>query len=318
MTNATGSIDEDALDWVIRLREPAFDDWEGFETWLGADPAHAQAYHAMAVADEDIGTLLTSSPSRTMPEPLLQPAVRRVPLSRRGWIGGAVAASLVAVTGYGWMTTRADPYQIATAPGAHRTVALADGTRIDLNGSTTLTLDRNRPRYASVDTGEALFTVVHDPARPFTVTVGGATLRDVGTVFNVVRDADETRVAVSEGAVIYNPDAEAVQLPAGKALRAHDGDAPIEVSAIAPDSVAGWRDGKLIYDGAPLVEVAADITRLLGVPLQAAPEVAARPIRGIITIGSGDKAATIRSLGPLLDVGVSRRGQLWVLTAKGP
>ncbi|WP_157216307.1 FecR family protein [Flavisphingomonas formosensis] len=324
MTKPHDQIENEALDWVIRQRDPIFDDWDGFTAWLGADPAHADVYHAVATADQDMGALLQSAPARRAepirPAPAFSPAPppQRRAVGRRGWLGGAVAASLALVGGYGWMTTRALPYVVETAPGEHRTLALGDGTRIDLNGTTRLTLDRNHPRFASVDHGEALFTVVHDASRPFTVSVGGATLLDVGTVFNVVREAHETRVAVSEGAVVYNPDAEAVQLPAGKALRARDGDAPLDVTAVAPDSVAGWREGKLVYDGAPMAQVAEDLGRSLGLSVRAAPDVAARPVRGIITISGGDKEAMLRSVGPLLDIAIGREGQTWVLTAKGP
>jgi len=315
MTHSNHQIEDAALDWVIRLRDPAFDEWEAFETWLAADREHAEAYHALALADQDIGDLFESTPPAPA-QPFRPVAPARRAITRRGWLGGAAAAALALVGGYGWLATRAAPYVVETAPGEQRTLALADGTRIDLNGGTRLTLDRNHPRSAGVERGEALFTVVHDAARPFTVSVGGATLKDVGTVFNVVRARQETRVAVSEGAVVYNPDAEAVQLPAGKALRARDGDTAIELSAIATDRVAGWREGRLAYDGAPMAEVAEDLGRNLGLDLRAAPDVAARPVRGVITVARNDRDGTLRSVASLLDVGVSRQGQTWVLTAR--
>ncbi len=46
-----------ALDWVIRQRDPGFEDWEAFTDWLDTDPAHAQAYHEAAALDADLTAL---------------------------------------------------------------------------------------------------------------------------------------------------------------------------------------------------------------------------------------------------------------------
>ncbi|QHL90470.1 hypothetical protein GVO57_06010 [Sphingomonas changnyeongensis] len=78
-------------------------------------------------------------------------------------------------------------------------MTLADGSRVDLNGGTRIALDRGNPRFARLERGEALFTIVHDEARPFEVHAGDAVLRDLGTVFDVVREPDRLRVAVAEG-----------------------------------------------------------------------------------------------------------------------
>ena len=86
-----------------------------------------------------------------------------------------------------------------------------------------MVLDRENPRFAQLERGEALFTVIHDESRPFIVKTGGATLTDAGTAFNVVRNGDVTEVAVSEGLVIYDKGAEKVTLPVGHSLRAVDG-----------------------------------------------------------------------------------------------
>src|SRR3546814_9914530 len=64
------------------------------------------------------------------------------------------------------------PYTIATVPGARRTIDLADGSRIELNGDTRITLDKAAPRFASLDRGEAMFHVRHDDSDPFVVMVG--------------------------------------------------------------------------------------------------------------------------------------------------
>ncbi|MDP3782285.1 MAG: DUF4880 domain-containing protein, partial [Sphingopyxis sp.] len=46
-----------AIDWLIRQRDPAFDDWDGFADWLGEDPEHAAIYDAVASIDRDLDAL---------------------------------------------------------------------------------------------------------------------------------------------------------------------------------------------------------------------------------------------------------------------
>lgn len=304
-------ITDAALDWVIRLRDPGFDAWEAFETWLSADPAHANAYQAMAAADADMAAIVSAIPQ---PRPLVSSQPRR---NLRPWFGGAIAASLAAVAGFAVLQTRPDPYVIETPAGTPRSVTLADGTRLDLNGGTTLLLDRRQPRRAVLANGEVVFTVVHDDRRPFRVDVGMASLIDVGTIFNVSRAGPLTTVAVSEGAVVFNPDREAVHLPAGRSLRAVDGARSLLVANTPTATIGSWRKGQLFYQGAPLSDVAADLSRNLGLTIIADPAIAARPFRGVISVADGGQAPPA-GLGALLGVQVVRDGEKWRLVQKSP
>jgi len=304
-------IESQALDWVIRMQAPAFDAWEAFEIWLSEDPAHAEAYHVIATADQDMVALLVAA----SPPPAIAPANPAQPTSRRLWLGGALAASFAAMIGYGVISTQSSPYQVATGPGMRKTVTLADGSNIVLNGATRLTLDSKNPRHAVLEQGEAVFTVVHDDTRPFRVAVGNATLLDVGTRFNVVRSGGITQIQVAEGAVVYNPDAEAVRLNAGKSLHASDGSVTLALADIAPADVATWKEGRFVYGGQPMEQVAADLSRYIGQPVETEPDVAARPFHGVLSLGNGQD---IRSLGPLLNVAVARSGSGWKLSSRKP
>ena len=116
-----------------------------------------------------------------------------------------------------------------------------------------------------------MFTIVHDAARPFEVEAGGATMRDLGTVFNVVAGARRVEVGVAEGAVLFDPSGAAVNLTPGMTL------APRRRGATAwcrgssrRRWAAGGRGGSAIAP--PRVdEVAADLARNLGVPVIGEP-----------------------------------------------
>ncbi|RKE53979.1 MULTISPECIES: FecR domain-containing protein [unclassified Sphingomonas] len=299
------TLNEAALDWVVRTGSDAFDDWPAFHAWLEADPRHAAAYHAMSM---DIEEMAAAVPPVQAAPIVMQPARRRWPV----WAGGAIAASLALFVGYEAIETRAHPYAVETAAGTMRTVRLADGSTIAMGGATRLMLDRDDPRVATLERGEAMFVIRHDDSDPFEVSVGGARLVDVGTAFDVKFARAETRVAVSEGAVDYNPGQGGIRLVKGQGLVVRDGKAT--VTAVDVASVGSWRDSVLAYEGATLAEVADDLSRALGVDLRADPGVAKRAFSGSIATAklSGDP----RLAAPLLGVAIRKRGGHWVMSSR--
>lgn len=290
-------MDGAALDWVIRLRDPGFGDWEEFAAWLAADPTHAETYHRLAIADQDVADLLAAAPPRRS-------------IARRGWLGAALAASLVGLLGLGMIARAPTLYQVRTGPGERKTVTLADGSRIAMNGGTVLTLDRKHPRHATIERGEALFDVVHDSRKPFRLAFGDSTVVDLGTRFNVVREGRITAIQVAQGAVVFDPASTAVRLDAGRSLRTIDGDPLLAIGKVTPAAVAGWKRGRLIYDGQTMAEVAADLTRWSGQPVRVDPRVADQRFRGVLRLAEGED---IVRLAPLLDVEVRKSGRQWVL-----
>lgn len=297
---------EQAVIWAVAVDDPGFADWDGFTAWLEADPAHAEAYdHAvLAAAAADDGLRVSAPVIRTQPVPR-----RRVVQ----WLGGAVAASLVAVAGVQVFQDRAQPYAVETGAGETRVIALADGSKMALNGGTRVMLDRADARRATLERGEALFTVVHDDSDPFVVHAGGAEIVDLGTVFNVVREPHETRVAVAEGLVAYNPKAENVRLSPGQTLV--DADGLVRVARAEVADIGGWQVGRLVYDGAPLSAVAADLARATGTRVAVAPAIAAQPFTGVIALPKR-RAGFVAELGPLLDVEVQPGEQGFTLSPK--
>lgn len=300
-------MNEEALTWVIRTRDPRFDDWEAFTLWLEGDPARLNAYDALMADDAGLDAIIP-------PEPVTVPMAANdagQPARRRFfWLGGgAIAAALVAAISIGTMN-RADIYAVATKPGETRSITLEDGTRIDMNGGTRLRLDRANPRYAALDVGEAAFTVRHDAADPFRVAVGDAMFEDAGTMFDIVRTKASTRIGVSEGKVIYNPTAEAIALPAGRALS--DDASGLRVMDVAPAAVASWREGRLVYANALIGEVGEDIARSLGVQLDMTPGARAMRFTGTILLNR-DPARFFATAAPLMGLFAERQGDAWLL-----
>jgi transmembrane sensor len=288
--------DREAVAWAVRVGDPAFDDWPAFQAWLEADPANAARYHACADAVAAAKEVPAGAAER--------PVRRRWPL----W-GGAVAASLALAIGYAAIERPETSYAVETAPGATRVMQMADGSVATLAGATRLVFDRTAPRRVTLERGEALFVVRHDARDPFTVTVGDATLVDVGTTFDATRSGGTLQLAVSAGAVDYVGGGLRARIVAGQALRV-TGDTA-ERSAVDPAAVGGWRTGTFSYDGAPLSEVASDLARATGVSVTVAPALRDRPVRG--TLALGERRGNLAPLAALLGVEVRRTAAGWAI-----
>ncbi|TAJ70661.1 MAG: DUF4880 domain-containing protein [Phenylobacterium sp.] len=300
---------EDAAAWVVRVEAGDLSDAEAvaFDAWLSATPGNARAFddalavsHAYAAAGEEV--------ARNLSERRARPAV-----GRRAFVGfGAVAAAaaLAVVIAPQFSQPESDSY--VTAKGQRRTVQLADGSTIDLNGGTRLTVRLGSDsRHVSLAEGQAVFDVAHDVRRPFLVDAGDRTVRVVGTQFDVRRLGGKLSVTVARGAVEVRP----ADGAAGKAYRLHpgqrlehvDGAAVTRIAAAEPAEVLGWRSGRLVYRQQPLSEVVDDLNQQFATPIRIEdPELAAMPISGVLVLD--DQAAVIRRLALLVPITAVRSG----------
>jgi len=305
-------IVDQAIDWHLRQAELSSAEWHDFVVWLEADAAHAAAYDRVALDD----ALLADLPRQAVSPPLAAPA-RFVSMRPRRWpwaVGGtAIAAGIAALVMPIALTPGSAAYTVRTAPGESRSVTLADGTRIDMNGGTTLRLDRNDPRVASLDTGEAVFTVHHDGGKAFVLQSRGLAVQDVGTVFDVVRHDKRLYVAVAEGAVSFQPGRDAIPLTAGNALVVREDINQVARVPVAVDAVGGWRSGRLTFNGTPLGEVAAAIRRTNGADVRFDADLSGRPFTGMVRL-TGDAAKDIPHIAALVGARWRRDGERWVIS----
>ncbi len=302
---------EDAIAWAVRVSDPDFTDWEAFETWLDADPAHGVAFTRTMAAVEDA----VEAVGAYQPEPIrhleegaeIRPlrSLRRVVPGRR-WLpmgGLALAASIAGLL----FVNRPDavPQQrtIETTMGQQAHFVLTDGSKVEMAGGSRMTFDPVRPREVTLERGRAMFTVVHDPASPFQVTAGPHRIVDVGTAFEIVRGGNTTDVAVADGSVIIDPERKAIALPlvAGEGAVLRDGGATHRLFR-SPDAIGQWRRDRMSYRDVPLAQVAADLSVVLGQPVTVGTGLRRRRFTGSIAV------ATVRSnpdeLAGFLDVKV--------------
>ncbi len=310
MTATGSSAREEAIAWAIRAHEDSFEEWDALADWLAADPLHAELYDDATIAAEE--GLVVSEETAGVATAIVT-ALPAAPW-RTYWLPAALAASVLAAVGGGWFSNRAsepDPYEIATRLGETREVRIGNALRVIMDGGTRLTLDRHDQRVAQLDQGEALFTVTHDPARPFRLQAGGATVTDVGTVFEVERAGTSTLVSIAEGAVRVSVPGGSADGAVGQMITVDTAQAILARSERDPSQIGGWRQGRIDFAETPLPQLADRLQRATGLPMVVAPALRDHKATGSITIGR-DRAAAIRQLADVLDISIDRQGGNWV------
>ena len=168
-----------------------------------------------------------------------------------------------------------------TERGQRATVRLVDGSIVQLNAASTLTVS---PSFGSSERvvrleGEAYFKVAHDSTRPFVVRTGRASVHVLGTEFNVTdyREEAQVQVAVADGQVAFRPaqaegetsavpDAGDVVLSARQMAELRDGGELLKKSIELEPHIA-WMDGYLHFQNAPFEEVVRRLSRYYNVDI---------------------------------------------------
>ena len=330
-----------AADWLA-LRASGLSPAQeaAFETWLAADRRHARA-----VAELD-STWRALVKLETYPRPVdapadpeffSQPRPRRRSgsprLHRLAPVAWATAAAIVVSAIY-WAKVNS-PHSVegtaiaAVESEASRVLNLSDGSAVELKpGSEVAEQFTVTERRVRLVRGEAHFTVIKNPERPFLFDVSGVVVRAVGTSFNVRFGEAGVEVLVTEGKVSVATPANA--LLGGPALT----EAPIleacqktiipittEASSSVPvvqtlelreiDRLLAWQSSRLVFDAMPLEEVVARFNR--HVEGQRLPRlVLADSAAGTIRISGRFRAENIEGFVELLEtsfgISVERRG----------
>ncbi|GJG97979.1 FecR family protein [Cupriavidus pauculus] len=187
---------------------------------------------------------------------------------RQSRVRAGAAAALLVLAGGIWLGDPAYRTEHLSADAnAPRTVQLADGSEATLDKGTHLTIRwRLRSRELALEDGEALFTVAHG-LRTFIVTAGSTKVRDIGTVFDVQRLPQRTRVTVIEGAVEVEAAGEVRRLQASQRIDiGPDGQLP-RATTVDPAQALAWQRDRFSFDGVPLADAVAEMQALSGIPI---------------------------------------------------
>jgi transmembrane sensor len=304
-----------ALDWVRRIADPAFSEWDAHLQWLEENPRNAELFDRVSLEIEAAAEGLPAA-GPIPPAPVVENDNHGTERRRRWAIGTASGGFLAAAAAALLLWPHPDAggaRLITTSPGVPRDITLADGTRIALNGAGRMRIDHDRS-VALLD-GEAFFQVVHHSDRPFRLQVGSRVIQDVGTAFDVAVSPGTTRISVREGAVVIDPEAENIRLAAGQEARIGTGGEIVRSTVQQANAISGWREGRLVYQGASWTEVATDLSRALGIPVTADSRMEDRRFTGVILVDR-DRSRTIRRVANVAGLSASREGEGWRLAPR--
>ena len=343
--DSTTSVTEQASAWWMLLNHgdatPA--DHHAFGEWVARSPERVEAFLqtarlARALQSRDfhwpdtpVETLIRaarSTPAEVIGLPGRHGRRGSTHFSASPWTRRAIVASFVALVAgaAGWYFSSPEHY--TTAIGEQRSVVLSDGTVVTLNTSSEIEVHMARD-HRSVDllSGEALFEVARDPARPFDVAAGRTTVRAVGTQFNVDRRASATTVTVVEGKVAVftgvdsgaDPDVDhSGNLPvaAGEQLVVAP-NTPPHAARVDPAKATAWTQRKLIFEHRPLGEVADEFNRYNRERIDVeGPELRNQEITGVFEANNPESFMAF--LAKIPDVVVERAGNRRVIVTEAP
>lgn len=278
-------IDLQGITWSIRFAMPDLDpnDPEGsrrrlveeFHAWAAISPQHRQSFlehyfwsRTVGADPAELAAVLRGDGSG--PEALHratsgQNSDTSFEGRQRGLTRFVAAVSLTVVTvalvAWGvvaWLRPEAQTY--ATGLGERRTIALSDGSRIELNTLSKIDVIYSKSqRLVKLAGGEATFTVTHDARRPFVVSSGTAEVLDLGTEFNIYQRQGPTRIAVLQGRVEVGAErTPSLQLNSGEAVEV-DGARISDKSRPDMTRVTAWREDSIVADNESLAELAAEM-----------------------------------------------------------
>lgn len=168
----------------------------------------------------------------------------------------------------------------ATAVGESQTFILEDGSSIQLNTNSKVTVEySDNLRHLTLISGEAYFDVAHDPKRPFRVSTKNGTVTAIGTAFNIQQFTEsDALVAVTEGVVEIALDLsgqsldeqqllqQALQMHVGKQVVISKGKIGNEEHADL-DRLTAWRNKTLVFKDTDLAQALKELNRYLKTPV---------------------------------------------------
>lgn len=248
------------------------------DQWLAENPEHIIKYEEVGLLWELTGKL---KPQETREIPDLKADLKldkpRPKLSP--FLGYGIAAACVAalfVFGLHFIrNTSADHVSVwitqTAAPGKMLSVKLPDSSTVMLNAGSTIqyttNFAKNKTRLIRLK-GEAFFEVKHRNQQPFIVESGKIKTVVYGTSFNVRAYQTEAQIEVSvksgKVGVLKNETAHSLEpifLLASNSLTFDTASKVFSKVFMQKNDADNWRNGSLVFDQMPILEVLATLSR---------------------------------------------------------
>lgn len=287
-------LQSEAHGWIRRLvsGEATEADARALRQWCAQSPAHAAAFSEASQFWEAFGPAGRSLLEVERP----RATVRRVVVSRRAFIGGALAASaaglVVANQASGvWPSFSELRADYRTGVGEQRQVHMAGGVSITMNTRTSLSVRVDgEPDAVELIAGEASFVTSDSRPGLFSVIAAGGRASARNAKFDLKCIDDGASVACLDAQVRVEYRGRAVMLAPRQRVTYGPGGLGDAVT-IDPAVASAWQNGLLIFVMTPLAEVIEELNRYRpGRIVLLRTELVHAPVNGRFRIDRPDEA----------------------------
>lgn len=299
-----------AVEWLVELQAgtPSADLRDAWQRWRAAHPDHERAWRHVEIAHAHWQGVASPMASATAQAVLAQPgspgrrhAVKTLALLV--FTGSGLATGAATAPWDNWLADE------RTGIGERRTLRLAEGSTVTMNGDSALDIDSHlhRVRLAA---GEILASMPSARTLPLTVETAHGTLRALGARFAVRLLANASRIAVFDGTVdLFAADGAHMQLHAGQGTRIGHGGIARPVAA--DEALTAWADGMLIGGHMRLDEFLAELARYRRGTIHCDPAVAGLRVAGTFPLADTDRV--LRAIAGVLPIEVVHFTRYYVM-----
>ena len=188
--------------------------------------------------------------------------------------------------GTGVEVSAAQPVEYRTARGEKLDIVLPDGSKVCMNSEATLTLDPGfgkATREIEFD-GEAFFTITPDKSCPFIIHSANNNYTVLGTSFNLqsYARAKFAVVTLHTGCLQAQVKKDVIILDPNEELQIDASTNTISKRAVRIDDSIGWIEGRLVFSGHPLKDVANKLSRYYQVKINIHDEISNLQYTGMV------------------------------------
>ncbi|MEW6439020.1 MAG: FecR domain-containing protein [Pseudomonadota bacterium] len=262
------SLNQQARAWISRLvsGEATVADLEAAQSWRAQSALHEAAFTEAARLWERLepaGLNVLKRSGAAMPDRASRPFDRRMFLGAGGVALASTAAYLIVVPPFNlWPSLSELRADYRTRTGEQRRIETTDGVSVEMNTATSLNLRTLAKGHVRIEliSGEAAIATASGGTGSILVIAGDSRVSAANAKFNVRLEGASACVSCLDGSVHVEAGAHVLDLKAEQQVSnaGHSLGAPL---VIDPAVVSAWQSGLLIFHGAPLVDVVAEINR---------------------------------------------------------
>ncbi len=261
-----GAPSEQAIYWLTLMTsgETGDEQLAEFNAWLAENTTHQAAWHDAQLLWHDVSLLTDADIAEIgIPAKKTTASLRRPRRWNFSYPGLSLAACILlsAVLSMHGISYYLADYRTGT--GIQQTITLADGSSVQMNTDTALSVDYSPSvRRLTLHGGEAWFKVAADPGRPFEVSTDYGTVRALGTAFDVKNAEGLVTVTVYQHAVrVQLANGEKMErLQEGATLKFDKTIHGLETQANLTEAGA-WHEQHIVFQDRKLHDVIKELNR---------------------------------------------------------